>query len=63
MMLALNAVKDNYWETFRINESDLDFLYNKLFELETPLSTIELIKILADETYSYRERKVGEYQT
>ena len=58
MMLALNTTKENYWETFRINESDFDFLYNKLFELETPLSTIELIKILANERIRIEKEKL-----
>jgi hypothetical protein len=58
MMVALNTVKENYWETFLINDLDLDFLYNKLFELETPLSTIELIKILINERIRIEKEKL-----
>ena len=57
-MLALNSVKENYWESFQVNEDDFDFLYNKLFELETPLSTIELIKYLIEERIRIEKEKI-----
>ena len=58
MMLALNSVKENYWESFQVNEDDFDFLYNKLFELETPLSTIDLIKYLVEERIRIEKEKI-----
>jgi hypothetical protein len=58
MMLALNLVKENYWESFQASEEDFDFLYNKLFELETPLNTIELIRYLVGERIRIEKEKI-----
>ena len=48
MVLANLSLKEDYWETFNLQEADVEFLYNHLLEIETPLSpqelTSELIK-------------------
>ena len=48
MALANLSLKEDYWETFYLQEADIEFLYNHLLEIETPLSpqklTNELIK-------------------
>lgn len=49
MPIAPLSLSQDYWETFEITERDLDFLYNHLLELETPLSTSELISALVNE--------------
>jgi hypothetical protein len=40
------ALPEKYWEEFLIQEEDLEFLYNHLLEIETPLTPEELIKAL-----------------
>ena len=49
MVIAPLSLRQDYWETFEIEERDLDFLYNHLLELETPLNTLELITALVEE--------------
>lgn len=43
------SLKRDYWETLRIQDDDLDFLYNHLLETETPLNTQELASVLVQE--------------
>lgn len=42
-------LKESYWETFEIQEEDLEFLYNHLLEIETPLTARELAEVLIRE--------------
>jgi len=49
MGIAPLKLQENYWETFQIREDDLEFLYNQLLELETPLTPQELMKMLVEE--------------
>jgi hypothetical protein len=39
----------NIWDNFEVTNNDIDFIYNRLFEIETPTNTIELVKILIEE--------------
>jgi hypothetical protein len=45
-MSASLTIRENYWESFKIEETDLDFLYNHLLEIETPQTIQELSKEL-----------------
>lgn len=45
-MVVPNITKEKYWDNFEVTEQDLEFLYNKLFEIETPLNTPDLVLIL-----------------
>ena len=49
MAIASLALPKTYWETFKIENSDLEFLYNHLLELETPQTPQELVRALIDE--------------
>jgi hypothetical protein len=53
--LALNS---NYWEDFKVDEPDLDFLYNFLLEIETPQSTQELLQALVKERIQIEKEKL-----
>lgn len=53
--LSLNS---NYWEDFKIEEPDLDFLYNFLLEIETPQSTPELLQALVKERIRKEKEKL-----
>lgn len=48
-MMNQPEIRADYWEKFTFTESDLDFLYNHLLEIETPLTTSELLSALIDE--------------
>jgi hypothetical protein len=49
MATAPFKLHENYWELFNFESKDLEFLYNHLLELETPLTTRELIDALVQE--------------
>lgn len=48
MVLKSFSLKSDYWETFDIQNSDIEALYHHLLEIETPLSVEELVKVLID---------------
>lgn len=48
-MVIANLTKESYWENLHISDKDMDFLYSRLFEIETPLNTSDLVKILIHE--------------
>jgi len=48
-MIKQLGIRADYWDKFSFTESDLDFLYNHLIEIETPLTTSELLSALIDE--------------
>jgi hypothetical protein len=49
MTIALLTLREDYWETFEFDSQDLDFLYNHLLEVETPLTSQELIRAIVGE--------------
>ncbi|PKO11125.1 MAG: hypothetical protein CVU40_02845 [Chloroflexi bacterium HGW-Chloroflexi-2] len=48
-MIKTKEKQNNIWENFEVNNNDIDFIFNRLFEVETPTNTIDLIKILIQE--------------
>ncbi|HEX7556839.1 MAG TPA: hypothetical protein VF338_09460 [Leptolinea sp.] len=46
MPIASLSIPSDYWETFQIQPSDLEFIYNRLIELETPQTPQELLRAL-----------------
>ncbi len=46
MVVATITLREDYWETFEIEEKDLEFIYNYLLEIETPLTPDELLVAL-----------------
>ncbi len=59
MVISPLTLRNDYWDTFTVEEEDLDFLYNHLLEIETPLSTAELTTVLVDQRIE-REKKALE---
>jgi hypothetical protein len=49
MVMAPFSLREDYWETFQIQEEDIEFLYNYLLEIETPLTLGELANALVAE--------------
>ena len=42
-------ISSDYWKNLQITPQDIEFLHNHLFEIETPLSTRELVAVLIRE--------------
>lgn len=61
MAIAPFSLQEDYWETFILQEEDTEFLYNYLLELETPLTSREMVSALVTERIK-REIKVIERQ-
>lgn len=57
------SIGDDYWETFKLEEQDVEFLYNHLLELETPLTTEELVAALIDERIQREKSAIEEQRT
>lgn len=49
MVMASLSLREDYWETFELQEEDIEFLYNYLLEQETPLTSRELVETLVEE--------------
>jgi hypothetical protein len=43
------SLREDYWETFELQNQDIEFLYNHLMEVETPLTSQELLMALLTE--------------
>jgi hypothetical protein len=46
---ATLALREDYWETFNLSDDDREFIYNYLLEIETPLTSPELLSVLLAE--------------
>ncbi len=61
MIVATFSMRENYWEDFELLEEDIEFIYNHLLEIETPLTPDELMAVLVEERIQ-REQKAMEEQ-
>ena len=59
MVLNSLSLQEDYWDSFTLEELDIEFLYNHLMETETPLTSQELVSILVTERLR-RERQAIE---
>ena len=59
MVLATFTLKPDYWETISLQEDDIEEIYHHLLEVETPLTVIDLVKILVENRLE-REQKSAE---
>ena len=50
-MASEPILSSDYWKNLQVTKQDIEFLHNHLFEIETPLSTRELIGVLIHERY------------
>jgi len=46
---ATISLREDYWETFKLTDEDREFIYNHLLEIETPLTSPELLSALVNE--------------
>jgi hypothetical protein len=49
MVLAQFSLREDYWNSFELQEEDIEFLYNILLDKETPLTSRELLSALIEE--------------
>ncbi len=49
MVFAAFSLREDYWDDFELNDTDIEFLYNYLLETETPLPSEDLIAVLVEE--------------
>lgn len=63
MSIASITLPKNYWETIKIENSDLEFLYNNLLELETPQTAQELVRALIEERIRAEKARMEKQQT
>src|SRR4030066_1197179 len=47
--LATLTLIEDYWENFELKDEDREFIYNYLLEIETPLTSPELLSALVNE--------------
>jgi len=50
-MASEPILSSDYWKNLQVEKQDIEFLHNHLFEIETPLSTRELVGVLIRERY------------
>jgi len=61
MVMASLSLREDYWETFVLQDEDIEFIYNHLLEIETPLTPNELVEALVEERI-HREIEAFEKQ-
>ncbi len=62
MAITPLSLRTDYWDTFILQEDDLEFLYNHLLELETPQSTHELVQALVVERIRHEKYRLTSQQ-
>lgn len=62
MNSAFPSLPTNYWEDFTIQDSDLEFLYNYLLEIETPQDTSELAQAIITKRIAQEKQELERNQ-
>ncbi len=62
MVIVPLSLQKDYWQQFKVTEQDLEFLYNKLLEVETPLTTEELARALVEERVQEEKQALEDQQ-
>ena len=63
MVTATFSLGEDYWENFHLIEQDIEFLYNYLLELETPLTSQEMVSALIDERLRQHQVELEKQRT
>lgn len=63
MVMASLSLREDYWETFELQEEDVESIYNYLLEVETPLTPNELVEALIKERIRREVEAFEEQQT
>ena len=59
-MVSDPLISTDYWTDLQITHQDVEYLHNHLFELETPLTAGELVRVLIDERIRVERHAVQE---
>lgn len=57
---ATISLREDYWETFTLTDEDREFIYNYLLEIETPLTSSEILTALVNERIRQEKNSFGE---
>ncbi len=60
---ATISLREDYWETFKLTDEDREFIYNYLLEIETPLTSPELLSALVDERIQQEKSTLEKQRT
>jgi hypothetical protein len=63
MVIAKTFMDEEYWESFALTEEDIEFLYNHLLELETPLTSKEMVEALVAERIRNHKQALEKQRT
>lgn len=55
---ATYSMGEDYWDNFKLQEEDIEFLYNYLLETETPMTSLELTEALVKERIQQRQAEI-----
>lgn len=62
-MTVTLTMDEGYWESFKLQEQDIEFIYNYLLETETPLTPQELVAALIDEHIRHQKIELERQRT
>jgi hypothetical protein len=57
------SLREDYWETFELRDEDREFIYNYLLEVETPLTSPEIMKALVIDRISQEKLAIEKQRT
>ena len=63
MVMVSYSMGEDYWEVFKLQDEDVEFLYNYLLEQETPLNSKELVEALVDERIRQKKIEIEHQRT
>ncbi len=63
MSPATLSLREDYWETFELKDEDREFIYNYLLELETPLTSPELLSALVNDRIRQEKLAIEKQRT
>ncbi|HZD58678.1 MAG TPA: hypothetical protein VE136_18245 [Anaerolineales bacterium] len=63
MVTVSVSLREDYWDTFELQEEDIEFLYNYLLEVETPLTPEELLAALVEDRIRREIRAIEEQRS
>jgi hypothetical protein len=63
MSLATLSLREDYWDTFELKDADREFIYNYLLEVETPLTSPEILTALVTERIRQEKLAIEKQRT
>ena len=63
MAVAPTSLREDYWDTFSLNAEDREFIYNHLLDIETPLTSQELLRALVNDRIQREKRAIDKQRS